>query len=330
MKFSVGILGAVISAAVFTSTASAQETERRDCEPLYSQRIAEAAIVAEARLSSEAARSLANQLDSALGDRDAIDASLDARYSVVAAGGLMQSAYLSTIGSYFCYLEVEWANDPEKLEVLDEARNDLIDSLEDMFDADVWQIGARDIRRELRGELRNGERRGRFERGVVTEILPEHNFDRVKLTEITARANFPGVDLGICAGILQRSIRAVDPTMLAELQGARRVVINFLERSERNANLRMWRTVNAYMNDQLSLSQVTRNEPLTREQVVCVNRVAQEAAVVESRAVELLESGEEVTREAIATPAEGETVEPEPSVAEGSSSPVVPASEPTM
>lgn len=264
----------MLCAAIFTSAASAQETEKRDCEPIYSKRIAEAAIVAEARLSSEAARSLATQLDSALGDRDAVSASLDGRYSVVAAGGLMQSAYLSTIGSYFCYLEVEWADNSAKLDALDEARNDLVDSLEDMFDADVWQIGAREVRSDLRAELRNGERRGRFERGVVTELLPEHNFDKVILTEISANANFPGINLRICAGIPQRSIRAVDPTMLAELQEVRRVVINFLERSERNAQLRMWRTVNAYMNDQLSRSQVTRDEPLTRDKVVCVNRVA--------------------------------------------------------
>lgn len=278
--------------AAFASAAQAQAIEERDCSPIYSARLAEAAVVARARLKSETARNLANQLDSVLGDNDNVTASLDARYSVVAAGGLMQSAYSSTIESYFCFLEKKWADDPNKLGEIEDARSEIDGALQDYFDASVWQIDAFERRRSIRRELENEANTHRFGIGEISSVLPKHNFDTVRLREITASANFPGFEASICAGILKRSIRAVDPTMLSELQAVRGMIIDYLERSKKRGKIQIWKTVNSFMNDQLTLSQVRTEEPLTRDKVVCVQKAAQAAGLEETLAAQQPATGQ--------------------------------------
>ena len=271
----------VIGMAGFASPALAQDEERQSCEPAYAVDLAEVAAGVRAKLVADTFKGLADELAAEAGELDSASVNLGARYSVTAAGGLMQDAYLDTIDSYFCHLRDEWAADPVKLQNLEDKRIELEFLIQDWFDPSVWQIENRSKRQRVRSEILAAERGAAFNSSEVSAALPEYNFDTVMLTELVASVDIPNiVGIDACAGMLRASVRAVEPELLVSLQGVRGALVQYLGRSERTGQLYMWRAITSHMSDQLSRASGRREQRVSRDQVVCVQKAAADAAVL--------------------------------------------------
>ena len=264
----------VIGMAGFASPALAQDEERQSCEPAYAVDLAEVAAGVRAKLVADTFKGLADELAAEAGELDSASVNLGARYSVTAAGGLMQDAYLDTIDSYFCHLRDEWAADPVKLQNLEDKRIELEFLIQDWFDPNVWQIENRSERQRVRSEILVAERGAAFNSSEVS-------FDTVMLTELVASVDIPNiVGIDACAGMLRASVRAVEPELLVSLQGVRGALVQYLGRSERTGQLYMWRAITSHMSDQLSRASGRREQRVSRDQVVCVQKAAADAAVL--------------------------------------------------
>lgn len=257
----------------------------QECQLRYASQLAEAAATAQAEIKADALRSVAGQLEASLGDRTRATVALDARYSVTAAGGLAQEAYGETVDGFLCNLERSWTDQPEQVARLNRAHRDILLMLDEYFDPALWQIDALQLRTELRNRLRDAPAEPPLFPATAIATLPNPNFDEVRLRQISVSVEVPSVIEGkACAGMVRRSIRRVQPEVLASLSQIRPTLVKWLSGDRTSARLDLWRFASAQMSRQLTQSQTAVERlDVTPDFLACVQQ-ARDAAVAEAAA----------------------------------------------
>ena len=276
MRYLVRYATGVLAVAGFAGVASAQ------CEIRYSSRLAEAALTARADIKARAIQSVADRLEAGLGERTSATVGLDARYTIFAAGGMAQEAYSETVDGFLCEVARRYRDDPEKLEKIQSAYRDIVLTLDEYFDPGLWQLDQMAARSALRERLRTAAAEAPLFPAEVASALPNPNFDLVKLREVTANVTIPQVVQGsICAGVVQRSIRRVEPGLLASLGRIRPMLAKWLSGDRASARLDLWLFASQQMTSQLTRAAAPAEQVATTPAMLACVRQASEAASVE-------------------------------------------------
>lgn len=270
---------------VFFGCTLAPAAAQANCEFRYASKWAEVAGTIEADLKAEALKAVSSGLQSTLGDKASATAKLDARYSIMGAGGMAEEAYSETVSDYLCKLRERWAGEPEKLAKLDEAGRQIDLVLSRYFDVGLYigegTYALRDgIRKEL-AEMKPSP--PPFSAVEIDRLLPNPNFDLVKITNLTANADLPGVaGIETCLGFVRRSIRKVDGSVLSGLSMIRPMLIKWLGGDNVSARLDMWRFATNRMTAQVIAANRTEDVVVTPPFLACVKKA--EAAAVQEQA----------------------------------------------
>lgn len=276
-----GIFAAISAVLVATPSFAA-------CQLRYATRLAEAALTAQATIRAEALRNVAAQLENGLGDRPSANVALAARYSMTAAGGLALEAYSETVEGFLCTLQERMADRPDQVERLRREYRAIVLTLDRFFDPGRWQLDAIAARDALRLELENAPVEApRFAAAEIDAGLPNPNFDTVQLRQITVNVTIPSVIEGsICGGLVRRSVRRVEPQILASLGNIRPMLTKWLSGDRASARLDLWLFASAQMTRQLTRASVTPEQiPVTPEFLACVEQ-ARDIAATEQQATQ--------------------------------------------
>ncbi len=238
------------SAAMLSMLGTAANAEKRCPRPRYAAEIAAASVQAEAQ--AKALKNLSKSVTKALGSNPSVEVQLRGSYSVSAGGDLAQEAYASTADEIFCYLEQAFSKDPDKLSELIQQKQEFGSLTEEYFDLDLWQVGAGAKRSEIRTQLSSRKARSAPFSGQEKALLaaiPEFNFDRVRTVNFSISAEVAKkASGGVCATLVQASIRQVNPSVLSALQQIRSTLIDWLARNDVQARRTVWRYASAQMN----------------------------------------------------------------------------------
>jgi hypothetical protein len=256
---------------------------RADCTFRYDTKLAEAAGDAKLGLAVRSAQNVVNQVESALGASNTPQKfSLKGSYSISAAGGLAESAYTETARAFFACAREKMAADPAKTKILDTAEKDLVLTLNSFFDVGRWQPENIDARDALRKQLADAPSIAPlFSTAEINKVLPSPAFDTVKIVSLMGDAKIPGVDLGACGGLVFRSLKKVDPSILDALGTVRATVLAFLSGDQSGAKLDLWLFASTQMSKQIASSQTTEQVTATPALLTCVQsqaKAAQDAA----------------------------------------------------
>lgn len=260
------------------------------CEaPRYATQLAEAG--GELRLEAQASllRSLSNSLRSALGDKGSLaNASIGGRYAITAAGGLASSAYAETVDAYFCVLDEKLGKDAVKKALLEKERLAMRGTLLKYFDAGRWQPDNTEARDKITDDLvAENSPTPPFNLVEILATMPKYNFDTLKIMEIFG--SFKVADLigvGGCGGLAYRSIRRIDPSVLADLQMIQVVMTKWLAGDRASAKLDMWTFVSSQMGKQLTTAADTEKLTIDQPLISCIDNAAKaaETKLVEKKA----------------------------------------------
>ena len=269
----------LMSAAVAAGAFFCPQLAHADCTFRYQSKLAEIAGEAKLEMASRTAQNIADQLASGLGESKSSKAvTIKAGYAISAAGGLAQDAYSETVRSFFTCAREKLQADPVKVKALDNAEKDFILTLDRYFDIGRWQPENTEERDAIRDQLAE-ETAGipHFSAAEIDKILPNPNFDTVKITTLLANASIPGVNLEACGGFMTRSMRKIDPSILAKLGTIRATVLTFLTGDQSSAKLDLWIFAGSQMSRQMTASQVEERIPaVTPALVKCVQDQAKD------------------------------------------------------
>ncbi len=254
-----------------------------NCTFRYDTEVAEVTGEAKLGLAVKAAQDVANQLESALGVTPAPkNFSLKGNYSITAAGGLAESAYSETAKAFFACVRQNIKADPAKVQALDAAEKKLVLQLNRYFDIGRWQPANIEARDSIRDEL-EAETRGTpiFDSTEIDKFLPKPNFDTIKIVSAMGDLAVPGFNLTGCGGIVTRSIKKVDPSILDALGTVRATVLTFLSGDQSSASIDLWIFASTQMSSQMTAGQIGESGTVNPALVTCVQnqvKVLQDAA----------------------------------------------------
>ncbi|SDC26129.1 hypothetical protein SAMN05444678_102118 [Sphingomonas sp. YR710] len=248
--------------------------------PRYATQLAEAAGELRLEAQSTLLRGLANSLRSALGDDNSVaKASIGGRYAIAAAGGLASSAYSETLDDYFCVLGEKLGADATKKALLNKERLAMRATLLKYFDAGRWQPENTEARDKITDALiAETSAPPLFNMAEIDAALPDYNFDTLKISEIFGGVKVGDlVGVGACGGLVYRSIRQIDPSVLADLQLVPVVISKWLAGDRASAKLDMWTFVSSQMSKQLTTASNIEKLTIDKPLISCIDNAAQAA-----------------------------------------------------
>lgn len=277
------MLIAAVCASAFSSAAYAD-----DCTFRYSTQIANRAAKIDASVSAQALRAISSDLASAIGENKP-SAEIGYEYSISAAGGAAREAYSETIvNGYLCSLREKFKTDPAKLQAIDDAEIALTQALDDYYMYDVWMGSESGAKRDaIKAQIRNSSAAtGPLSLADAEAGLPKKDFDTVTLRNRVLNVTVPGVTtVDGCYGVVESSIRKVEPSTLSSLGLIRPMLIKYMSGNQKLALNQIWMFVSGSMNQQMMTANQKTSVPATPETLACVNKAKVAAESQEQKLV---------------------------------------------
>lgn len=273
--------------AVFLTTglaAQAASAQEACSPPRYAASLAEASASARASIRLAAIKGASDELRNQLGANSSVNGRISGRYSVWAAAELAEGAYGDTLRSYFCELKRAFAGNPARVAILDAQERSMRLELNSYYDIGLWEPGSEaSARRTARREalLAAPASPALIPRADVIAAMPTFTFDQVRLRQINVDGGVTDpsgnavASVGVCGGWVRRSIRKLEPSVLASLELMRETIIDWLSGKQADAKIDMWIFTSQYMGRQLSTAnQVEPPITVTPAFLTCLDEAA--------------------------------------------------------
>ncbi|WP_395645088.1 hypothetical protein [Terricaulis sp.] len=234
-----GLIAALaLGFSTLAGVANAQPTQtpsntEPECErPPYAVTTAEVSVRATAQFQIALAKVLQDRIGSATQG----NISLDARIVNSAVGGFAQQALMDTLDNYFCRLRASLPE--ERRAALDTTQLQAREMMISSFNPVVYNLSAAQTVEERQAEYQEARAENRelrdglpALRAVMTQaeasaVLPAFNYTTITRAQVFVEGSIsPRLQGQVCMGMVRKSIRAVDPSILEALDKMRMNII---------------------------------------------------------------------------------------------------------